>query len=164
MVQPCNEFAEYIEFQIDFSPCLYGVEIGVLIGKGDNVYLERVVRGVAYGKADTIYGNGAFVYAEIAFTGHFEVEGIAESVDIAALGVFDICAYGCLVDVSLDDVPVEACIDGKGTFQIHFVAYTEVSEICFLQGFAHGRGGVSVAIDGNYSKTHAVVRQTFCRF
>lgn len=164
MVQPCNEFTEYIEFQIDFSPCLYGVEIGMLVGKGDNVYLERVVRGITYCKADTVYGNGAFVYAKIAFTGHFAVEGIAEGVDVTALGVFNVCAYGCLVDVSLDDVPVEACIYSQGTFQIHFVAYTKVSEVCFLQGFAHGSGGVGVAVNGNDGKTHAVVCQTLCRF
>src|ERR1700741_3642014 len=46
----------------------------------------------------------------------------------------------CSVDVSLDDVPAEAAVDGGGTLEVDVAAHSHTAHARPVQGFAHHVG------------------------
>lgn len=79
----------------------------MLEGIRDNGYLKGIVRRVAHGQADTVYGYRAFIHGDITALRHFLIKGIPERKVIAALGILYVHTGCRLVYVSLYDVSVK---------------------------------------------------------
>lgn len=118
-------FADNVEFEVHYTAFLDLVEIGMLVGVGNDRHLETVVLRVAYGEAYPVHGNRSFLYGHIAFGSHFGIEVVGEGIVSASVDKIYFCAAGCLVHMALHDVSVEAAVHEHATFEIHFVSDRE---------------------------------------
>ena len=133
------------------------MEVGVLVGVGDDAHLEGVARGFAYGEAYAVDGHAAFIDAEIAAAGHGAVEGVAEGEDPRAVGLFDVDALGGEVHVALYDVAVQTAVHGHGALDVYFVAYAEEAEVGAAERLLHGGDDVAGAVGADNGEAYAVV-------
>ena len=113
-------FAENVKFQVHHTPHLKGVKIGYFIGVGDDGHLEGVVPGIDHSQAHSVHGNGPFFYSHIALFCLFFVKDIFKRVIPAALSCLNSRANGSLVDMSLDNVPIQTPVHGHAAFQVDF--------------------------------------------
>ena len=82
-------FAQDIKFDIHNSSCLYPVEIGVLVGIGNNGYRKSIVSGIANSKTDSVHTYGTLFDSHIALQGHSLVKIVFESITPAPIGFFN---------------------------------------------------------------------------
>lgn len=164
MGETAYNLAENVKFEVNACSGLDGVEVSMLEGVGNDVYLKRVVGRVAHGKAHTIDGDRTLIDREVAVACHFSVKRIFKRVGVAAFGIVDACADGGFVNMALYDVTVQTGIDGEGTLHVDFTAHGEVAQIGAFEGFFHRRRGICVARYGGNGEAHAVVCQTFGGF
>ena len=136
------------------------MEVGELVGVGDDVDLEGVVGGITNREADPIDGDRTFIDSEIAPLRHLLVEVILEGKGIATLLVLLGSADCCLVDMSLHDVSVEPSIHHHAALHIDVVAHFEQPEVGTVERFLHGGDRVGAVLDFHYSEAHAIVRHT----
>jgi alginate O-acetyltransferase complex protein AlgI len=116
-------FSDHIEFQVDPGAGDDGLDIGVFEGIGDDGDIEFRFFYIENGQAGAVEADGAFFDDEVAeFFGEFEPEFPA------AVEVFAFEADGGGVDVSLDDVAVEAAVHDQASFEVDEVAGLPVAE------------------------------------
>lgn len=129
MAQAADEFSQDVEFDVDACSHADGVEVGVLVGEWNDVYLKGIVGGVAYGEAHAVDGDWSFVNGEVSFACHFPVERIFESVGVASFGILDSGAYGGFVDVTLHDMSVQTFSQWHGSFKVYLVSHLELPQV-----------------------------------
>jgi len=143
--EPGDVFSDQIEFQIDGGSGDDGLDIGMLESIGDDGDVKAVFFDVKDGKAYAIEGDGAFFDHEVAeFPREFEAE------DPAAVVFFHLGAGGGCVDVTLDDMAVEAAVEGHAAFEVDERAFLPGMEVAFSEGFIDGGHAVGVFPDFFY--------------
>ena len=125
LLQTGNVLADNVIFNVDDRSDADVLEVGVLHSVGDDGHLESITGGMADGEGDTIDGDAALVDRKVSVTGHLWVVIVLEGEVSGAIGIFHSGATGCLVNVSLDDVPVESSVHQHGTFNVDLVANME---------------------------------------
>ena len=152
-----NVFPDDVELDVDDGSLLDGVEVGVVVGVGDDADLEGVGCGTANGKADTIDSHATLIDSEIAVLDHLLRALVFEGVLMAALLVLDADANGSLVNMALYDVSVQSPVHHHRAFHIHLVANLGQPQIAPFQRLSHGCHGVSPCLETNDSQANAVV-------
>jgi len=132
-------FPDHIEFQVDGGARDDGLYIGMLEGVGDDGDAEAVAFYVKDGQAGAVEADGAFFDHEVAeLLWEFEPEFPA-AVEFAAVE-----AGGGGVDMSLDDMAVEAAVHDQASFEVDEVAWLPVAHGGFFQGLFDGRYAVAI--------------------
>ena len=111
------------------------------------------------GEADAVEADGAFFYDEGSeFFGEFEAEFPA------AVEVFPLGADGGGVNVSLNDVTVQASIHLEASFQIDQMSGLPGVEVGLLEGLFDGGDPVGIVSDLFHGEADAVVGDTLVNF
>ena len=125
LLQTGDVLADNVEFNVDDRSDADVLEVGVLHSVGDDGHLESITGGTADGEGDTIDGDAALVDRKVSVTGHLLVVIVLEGEVSGAVGIFHSGATGRLVDVPLDDVPVESSVHQHGALNVDLVANME---------------------------------------
>lgn len=157
MLEARNVFADDVELKVDLRADFDVVEVGVVVGVGDDAHLEGVVGRVADGETDSIDGDAAFVYTEVSALGHRFVGGVAERETIAAFFALFGDAGGGLVDVPLDDVPIKTSVHHHRALHIDCAAYGEPAEVGTLKSFVHRCHNILFAFAAHNGEADAIV-------
>ena len=150
----CNVFTNDVEFEVDFIFWVNRLNISMLECIWDNGDVEFGLFNIEDGEADAVEAYGAFFNDEMAeFFGEFEAEFPAA----VLVRTFEADAGG--VDVSLDDVAVEATIHDHASFEVDEVAGLPCPEVGFFEGLFYCGDAVAVAGDLFDGEADAVVGQ-----
>ena len=133
------------------------LEIGVLESVGDNSHSEGIALGIAYRERHAIDCHAALVNSEISLVSHLGVNTIFKGEILAAVGVLDGCALGCAVNVSLNDMPVEAAVHHHRALHVHLVARLQHTEITAIERLFHRGHCIYSVFNLHHSQAHAVV-------
>jgi len=145
-------FSYDVEFEVDGVSGFNGLYISVFECVRDDGDVEFCLFDVEYGEADAVEANGAFFNDQMAeFFGEFEAELPATVLIVA----FE--AGGGGVDMSLDDVAVEAAVHDHASFEVNEVAGLPGAEVGLFEGFFDGGDAVEVAVDFFDGEADAVV-------
>ena len=126
---------------------------------GDDGDIEPGLLYVEDGEADAVEADGAFFYHEVAeFLGEFEAELPA------AVEVFAIEAGSGCVDVSLDDMAVEAAVHDQASFEVDEIAGLPLAEAAFFEGFFDGRYAVEIVFLFFHGEADAVMGDALVDF
>src|ERR1700684_947800 len=106
-------FPDQIEFQVDGRGRDDGLYIGMFERIGDDGDVKAIFFDVKDGEADAIETNGAFFDHEVA-----KFPGVFEAKKPAAVVFFDVGAGSGRVDMTLDDMPIEAAVQGHAAFEV----------------------------------------------
>jgi hypothetical protein len=128
------------------------LDIGVIVSVWDDGDIEFRSFDIKYGQAGTVEADGAFFDDKVAeFFGEFE------AIFPAAVKIAAFETDGSGVDVSLDDVAVEAAVHDQASFEVDEVSGLPVAEIglfkCLFDG-CDAVEGILYFFDG---ETSAVV-------
>jgi len=145
MLQASNVLPDDVKLEIHAGSYLDVVEIRVLVGVRDDAHLERVIAGVANRQAHAVDGDTALVDAKIATLRHFAIGGIFEGEAVAAVFVHLVDTNGCIVYMTLDDVPVQTSVHHHRSLYVDLGTYAPFSEVTALECFVHGRYDILVA-------------------
>jgi hypothetical protein len=152
LCHPGDIFSYHVEFQVDPGTGDHRLDIGVVESIGDDSDIEFCFFDIKNGQAGAIEADGAFFNHQAAeFFGEFKSE-FPTAVEVMALET-----NGSGVDVSLDDVSVEAAIHDHASFQVDEVASLPVAEICFFKCLFDGCDAVEVILYFFNGKTGAIV-------
>ena len=150
--EPGDVFPDHIEFQVDSGSGDNGLDIGMLESIGDDGDVKAVFFDVKDGKAGAVEGDGAFFDHEVA-----KFPGVFEAKVPAAVVFFDVGAGGRRVDVTLDDMSVQAAVEGHAAFEVDECAFLPGIEVAFSQRFIDGGYPVGVFPYFLHGKADAVV-------
>lgn len=142
MFQTRNVFADDVKLQVYLRAYFDIVEVGVVVGVGNDADLKTIVSGVANGKAHTIDGHATFVHAEIATLCHFAVGFVGKCEAVTAFFARFSYANRCLVYVSLYDVPIQTTVHHHGAFYVDLCANDPIAKVGAFERFAHGGDNV----------------------
>lgn len=152
LYHPGDIFAYHIEFQVHAGAGDDRLDVGMVVSVWNDGDIEFGFFHIKDGQTGAVEADGAFFDDEMAkFFGEFESEFPA-AVEVAA---FETDGGG--VDVSLDDVAVEAAVHDETSFEVDEVAGAPVAEAGFFKGFFDGGDAVEVVFYSFDSEANAVV-------
>ena len=152
-------FTYKIEFQVDQAAGGDGLDIGMFEGIGDDGDVEFGSFDIEDGEADAIEADGAFFDDEVAeFFGEFEAKFPAA----VLVGAFE--AGGGGVDMSLDDVTVEAAVHDHTSFEVDEVAGLPGAQIGLFECLLDGCDAVEVVFYFFHGEADAVVGEALIDF
>ena len=132
-------FPDHVELEVDGGAGEYGLEVGMFEGVRDDGEVEFRLFYIEDGEADAVEADGAFFDDEVAeFFWEFEAVFPAS----VSVGAFE--AGGGGVDMSLDDVAVEAAVHDHATFEVDEVAGSPGAQVGFFEGLFDGCDAVEV--------------------
>ena len=82
---------------------------------------------------------------------------VGERIVPAAVGVLAGRAYGRLVDMPLDDMPVEQRIWFHRAFEVHQIAHSQQAEVAPVERLLHRRDRIRIIADVHNCQTYAVM-------
>jgi hypothetical protein len=150
--EPGDVFPDHIEFQVDGGSRGNGLDIRMLESKRDDGDVKTVFFDIKDGKAGAVEGDGAFFDHEVA---EFPVEFEAE--EPAAVVFFHVGAGGGSVDVTLDDMAVEAAVEGHAAFEVDEGTGDPGIEVGFPEGFIDSGHAVGIFPDFLHGQADAVM-------
>ena len=154
--------AEDVELDVDYGADRNILEVGVLVGIGDDAhgYIALAVLdiGFAHSETDTVDADRTLVHTEVAALYHLPVGVVLKTIVPTAVRLTHLYATCGLVHVPLHDMPVEALVEEHGTFDIDPVALFERTEVGTVEGLLHSRDGIEVALRPDHREAHSVVR------
>jgi hypothetical protein len=157
--QCCNIFTDHIEFQVDFCAGVYGLDICVFEGIGDDGDVKSCFFYIKYGEAGAVEADRAFFDHEVAeLFWEFEAEFPA-AVEFAAVE-----AGGGGIDMPLDDMAVEAAVHDQASFEVDEIAWLPVAHGGFFQGLFDRSYAVAAVFELFYGKADAVMGDTLVNF
>jgi hypothetical protein len=145
-------FPDQIEFEVDDGPWHYGLDVGMLEGVGDDGDIEVGFLYVKDGQAGAVERDGAFFDNEVA-----EFFGELESVLPAAVERLSFGAGGGSVYMALDDMAIEAAVEGHAAFEVDEVIGLPGVKVGFIQGLEDGGYAVGIVPGFFYGQADAVV-------
>ncbi len=157
--QSGHVFSDHIELEVYDAARVYGLDIRVVEGIGDDGDIEPGLLHIEDGEADAIEANGAFFDDELGeFLGEFETEFPA------AVEVFAVEAGGGRIDMSLDDVSIEAAVHDQASFEVDEIAWLPLAEVGLFEGFFDGGDAVEVVLLFFYREADAVMGNALVDF
>ncbi len=99
----------------------------MFVGVRDNGYPERIFGRSNNRQTHAIYGHRAFINRHVSPLCHFTIKFVFKSEIPATIGFFHFLTHCCVVDMSLNDMPVESTIHHHTPFQIHLTSYFKQS-------------------------------------
>lgn len=157
-------FSEDVKLKVDHRAHLDITEVGVCTGVRNDGHLESVVGGIADREGNAVYGYRPLVYREVSAPRHVGIELVFKLKVSTSVGIPHADATGCLVNMTLDDVPVQPPVHRHGAFHIDGVSNLEEPQIRAVEGFFHGCNGIGVVRDSYYGETYAVMGDALVNF
>ena len=102
-----NVLADYVEFDIDLRADAESAEVGMLVCVGDDSHAEAARTAVADRKTDAVDRHRPLFDRYISLRRHIVRHGILKRVVSAAVHTLYVCAYGCRIYVSLNNMSVQ---------------------------------------------------------
>ena len=136
----------------------------MFVGIGYNGNLKTAGSGITNGKTHAIDRDRPFLDSRISLTHHIGSRVIYKRVIPTAIGLFHLRTPGCTIDMSLNDMPVETTVHKHTTFEIHFIAGFQQSQITAIERLLYRRYRIGISIDADNSQTHPVMCNTLIDF
>src|SRR6516164_1999633 len=153
--QPLNVFGDDVDLEVHLRSDRSPTKGGQLPGGRDQRDLEPVARfGAQPGdrQRNPVYGDGSLLDYVAGHSG-----GNLDPHHLPMLGGFPGHHLAGAVHVSLDDVPAEPAVDGRGALQIDPTADLQSTQIGAVKGLGHHVGGeLSVRQQVDDRQAHAV--------
>ena len=157
IVKSRDVFADDVKLDVHHGAFFDGMEVGVVVGVGNDADLEGVFRWATNREAHAVDGHASLIHSEVSVLDHLFRTLVAEGVLMASLLVLDCDTNGGLVNVALYDVPVKTPIHHHRALNIHFVANLQEPKIASFQRLSHGCHGISVPLETHHGEANAVV-------
>ena len=129
LVNPADILANDVKLDVHTASHLEGMEVGVLVGVGDDGHLEGIVRRVAHRQAHPVHRHRTLVHGQVSATRHLSVKRIFEGEVPASLRIVDGNALCRLVHMALHDVSVQPSVHHHRALHIHLVAHAEQPQV-----------------------------------
>ncbi len=153
--------ADDVELDIDDTALLDIFEVGFLVGVWDDADTDITFAvhdvGFADSEAYAVDANRALVHSEIAAAYHIQTAVVFEAIIPTAVGFLHIDTACGLIDMPLDDMPVETLVEEHRAFDIDPVSLSEQPEVTALERLLHSGYGIEVSLDLHHREADTVV-------
>ena len=76
---------------------------------------------------------------------------------MAAFLILNSQASCCLINVPLNDMPIQPAVHLHATFHVHLVTYLQQTQIAAFQRFSHSCYNISIILDAYHRQTHTIM-------
>ena len=136
------------------------LEVGMLVGVGNDRDPKGGFLRVAYGKAYSIDSDRSLLDRDVPFVCEFRICLVFESIEPATICFFDRGTDSGHIYVSLDNVPIKSATEKHTSLEINKVTDCELAEVRAIQSLLNGCDCIGLFIVCYDSEAYSIVSNT----